>query len=330
MTMATPPMFPVTYSILSANALSAEVERAYGFECPVRCELLRPGLNDTYLVSAGHERFILRAYRVEWRSMAEICYELDLLAHLVAKGVPVSAPLEARDGLTVRPLPAPEGTRHVVLFSYASGIPLTWEREEDSRVVGRVAAQVHEASGDFATGHDRFQLDLEYLIDAPCATIEPFLRHRTPDRDYLEHFARLLRDRAIRVVEVGLDWGVCHGDLSADHVHVSPSGEPTLIDFDLCGEGWRAYDLAAAPYYATYKEEPESWTAFLTGYREVRNLHPVDLEAVPLFHAINRLWSLGVYARNAARWGSLTFKDAYLDSSFTFMRDWEREHASEF
>jgi Ser/Thr protein kinase RdoA (MazF antagonist) len=329
MTTATQPSFPVTYSILSAEALSAEVRRAYGLEGPIRCQLLRPGLNDTYLVSAGNERRILRVYRAGWRSAAEISYELQLLEHLASKAVSVSVPIPARDGDVLRPLPAPEGNRHLVLFSYATGAPLSWEREADSRILGRLAAQVHAAASDFAPSHERFRLDFEYLIEGPLAAIGPFLHHRAADHQYLHRFADTLKSRGVRVAEAGLDWGVCHGDLSAKHVHMSPGGEPTLIDFDLCGEGWRAYDLAAAPYYATYKHAPPSWEAFLAGYREVRSLGRADLEAVPLFHAINRLWSLGLYARNAPRWGSLAFKDGYLDSSFAFMRDWELEHASD-
>jgi Ser/Thr protein kinase RdoA (MazF antagonist) len=326
MTTATREPFPVTYSILSTAALADVLAEAYALEPPVRCQLLRPGLNDTYLVTAAGARSILRVYRAGWRSPAEIAWELDLLAHLATKGIAVSLPLRDRNGVATRSLAAPEGTRQLVLFAYAAGPPLSWDRQDDCRLLGRVAAGVHGAAEDFVSAHERFSLDLEYLIDAPLEAIDPFLDHRPDDRRTLRGFAARLRRRVSAAAQTGLDWGVCHGDLSAQHVHVDPGGRATLFDFDLCGTGWHSYDLAAAPYYAVYKERPSSWDAFLEGYREVRDLGPRDLEAVRLFHAVNRLWSLGLYARNASRWGSLAIKDAYLDGNMAFFGEWEREH----
>jgi Ser/Thr protein kinase RdoA (MazF antagonist) len=326
MTTHTPEPFPVTYSILSTDSLADEVTDAYALQPPVRCELLRPGLNDTFLVTAAGDRSILRVYRAGWRSPEEVAWELDLLAHLATKGIAVSQPRPDRSGLLMRSLAAPEGMRQFVLFDYAPGAALSWDRGDDCRLLGRIAAEVHDAGEDFAPGHERFSLDLGYLIDAPLEAIGSFLDHRPDDRRDLREFGARIGRRVETAAETGLDWGVCHGDLSAQHVHVGPGGRATLFDFDLCGAGWRSYDLAAAPYYAVYKQRRASWEAFLDGYREVRELAHRDLAAVGLFHAVNRLWSLGLYARNAGRWGSLAVKDAYLDGNLAFFREWEREH----
>jgi Ser/Thr protein kinase RdoA (MazF antagonist) len=65
------------------------------------------------------------------------------------------------------------------------------------------------------------------------------------------------------------------------------------------------------------------WDRFLEGYTELRPLAPADLAATPLFHAINRLWSMGMRASNVARWGALFMGDWYLDAQLAFFRQGE-------
>jgi len=75
-------IFPVTHSILSAEALLSEVAAHYDFDTPIACTLLKSKLNDTYLLRTRQAQYILRVYRTRWRSLAEIHYELDWLLHL--------------------------------------------------------------------------------------------------------------------------------------------------------------------------------------------------------------------------------------------------------
>jgi Ser/Thr protein kinase RdoA (MazF antagonist) len=322
-----PDLFPVIHSILSAGAVLAEVAQAYPIDTPATCQLLMPGMNDTYLLTARGHHSIIRIYRARWRSPSEIAYELELLAHLTARGVSVSVPLAARDGSLIRPLSVPEGTRYLVLFTYARGTPLSWMKEEHCYRAGRLLAAIHAASEDFGSEHGRFRLDLGYLIDAPLAAVRPFLTHRSEDWCYLEGFADRLRARAETAVGAGLDWGACHGDFSSTgNFHVAEDHTLTVFDFDLCGPGWRAYDLAPIQRAARGYKNSAVWDTFLKGYTETRPLAVADLAAVPLFHTINRLWSLGMRAGNVAKWGALFMGDWYLDSQLTFFRNWEAEH----
>src|SRR5919109_4270165 len=134
-------VFPVIHSILAADAVLAEVARAYALDTPVACQLLKTSLNDTYLVTTRGGRCVARVYGARWRSAAEVAYELDLLVHLAGKGVPVAAPVPARDGALARPLPAPEGLRQLALFAYGEGRPLAWT-EADCCLAGRLLAAV--------------------------------------------------------------------------------------------------------------------------------------------------------------------------------------------
>jgi Ser/Thr protein kinase RdoA (MazF antagonist) len=321
-----PGPLPVTYSILSADALLERIADAYAIGAPVSCQLVRPGSNDTYFVTTEEAGFVARVYGAHWRSLPEISYEIDLLRHLAERGVSVSLPIAGRDGVVARSLPAPEGTRYLVVFTRAPGAPLSWDEEEHCRLAGMSAAALHVASDDFRSPHARFRLDLEYLVDAPVAALRPFLLHRPDDLRHVEGLAGRLRARAAEAIGSGLDWGVCHGDLGNRNIHVAADGTLTVIDFDLAGPGWRAYDFVAAQWLASYEGRAPIWDAFVRGYRERRPLAAADLAAVPVFHGMSRLWTVGLDARNAARWGTLPMSDYYLDTYMRSLREWEDEY----
>lgn len=319
--------FPACHSVLTADAVLVQVLESYAIDTPARCQLLMPGMNDTYLLSARDQRFIIRIYRANWRTYSEIAYELELLTHLGSRRVPVSVPIPGRDGSLLRSVSAPEGIRYIAMFTYAAGAPVSWTDEEHCYRAGALLATIHTASQDFRTEYQRFNLDLGYLVDAPLKAIRPFLRHRSQDWCYLEDFSARIREQAEASIEAGLDWGVCHGDFSSTgNFRVADNHSLTVFDFDLCGPGWRAYDLAPIQRAARGYKNQVIWDTFLSGYTELRRLTPVDLDAVPLFHTINRLWSFGVRASNVAKWGALFMGDWYIDSQLAFFRNWEAAH----
>jgi len=320
--LPTAPALPATYSILSSESLLDEVRRAYAIDGLDGCHLVQRGLNDTYLVSGDGGRWVARVYGARWRSAATIAYELELLGHLDAMGVSVSLPLAARDDAFARPLAAPEGTRQLVLFAFVEGSSPSWDDAAHCEIAGRAVAALHAAADDFASPHPRVALDLEYLIDAQLAALRPFLDHRPEWRD-LTRIAADLRARAAALVP-GLDWGVCHGDLAADNLRIGQRGTVAFLDFDLAAPGWRAYDLAAVHRVATSRGNGRVWDAFIAGYADVRPLAPADLDAVPLFQSIRRLWSLGMEARNAPALGSYRLGPEYLAPQLRALRQEER------
>jgi Ser/Thr protein kinase RdoA (MazF antagonist) len=315
----------VTYSILSADALLDMIERTYELPSPLTCELLLPSMNDTYLLTGKDCRYIVRVYRASWRSANEIAYELDLLTHLVAKGMSVSAPIAAIDRRLCRPLTAPEGIRYVALFTYAEGEPLTWTNADQCRAAGRLLGAIHSATDDFVTSHDRGALDIEHLIHTPLVAIEPFLTHRPDDWTYLVALTAKLRAQLEAVHEM-LDWGPCHGDFGGGNLFVAADCRLTAFDFDLCGPGWRACDLAAIQSVANPRKDGSIWSAFAEGYGEVRTLNESDRSAVTLFDPIRHLWRMGLQAGNASDWGISRLKDTVLDNELRFFRTWEADH----
>lgn len=310
---------PVTHSIVSAQALERELEASYVLGSPVRCRLLRPGTNDSYEVRTPRGRFVAHVYGARWRTSSNIAFQVELLGHLAARGVGVALPVLDRDGAAVRVLQAPEGSRSLVLFHDQPGRRLSWDDLDDCALLGRITAEIHEACHGFTPRARGVLLDAEHLTQRPCAMLRPFLAHRPRDREWLDGFVERL---AARLAELDrrLDHGVCHGDTSGRTVRRSPDGALAAVGFDLCGVGWRAFDLAAVAWVADARGDGAIWRAFEAGYRTARPLKDPDTAALPLFHVVRQLWSLGLRAENAADWGSTSLGDAYLDRKLSFFR----------
>ena len=99
-----------------------------------------------------------------------------------------------------------------------------------------------------------------------------------------------------------------HGDVIRANALVADNGKVTVLDFDFCGFGWRAYDVAS--YLLTIRntpQEPEFEKAFLEGYEEIRPLAREEKKALPLLEAIRAIFSIGTPAMNIEHWGSQYF-----------------------
>jgi Ser/Thr protein kinase RdoA (MazF antagonist) len=313
-------VFPVVTSLVAPEYVRAQVDRQYELGA-TSCQLIERGLNDTYLVTTRTERYVARLYRAGWRSSSDIAYEIDLLLHLAAKGVSVAAPIRAASGKFAHAVPAPEGLRQMVLFSYAGGRSVKWNGERGYRAGGLLAA-IHRATKDFRSLHIREGFDIEQLIDKPLRTIRPFLARRSDDWTFLERFAASLRDQTAAVGR-DLGWGVCHGDFDAHNIHIRDDGTPTAFDFDFCGPGWLVFDLVIPKWGAMNIRRPEVWDAFLDGYIESTPLMAMDVASLPLFQALRHLWGMGLRARNAVHQGSSSINAAYLAYRLEWFRKWE-------
>ena len=237
--------FPVTHSIPSAEALQAQIQQDYDIGPIAECRYWQIGLNDTYLVITSGHRFVLRVYRTHRRTDSDIEYELDALTHLSHKGIPVSTPVLRKDGARLVELVAPEGRRYYVLFTYAEGT--TYSYGDDIQIAhdyGKAVACIHNAMDGFSSDHQRFTLNLDFLIHEPIEHIKPFLKHRPTDWDYLCRLAERIEKSILRLTSEGLEQGFCHGDTNGYNAHFASDRQLTFFDFDFCGVVWRAYDLA--------------------------------------------------------------------------------------
>ncbi|MGE5653203.1 MAG: phosphotransferase enzyme family protein [Bacillota bacterium] len=282
----------VSHSIVHPSELSTVINEGYTLPSSANCELLAPGMNDTYQVVSGDRTYIYRVYRAGWRSTQDIQYELDLLLHLHQYGIPVSAPIPKSDGAYISKLMSPEGMRIGVLFTYAPGDVLGYQ-PDGALKYGALAAKLHNALDLFQTETPRFALDLEHLLENPLHKLRPFAE-KQGSWGFLSQMGERLRTE-ILAQEGLLEKGVCHGDLHGHNVHLDEHGRLVLFDFDCGGPGWRAYDLAVYRWAVDlHAKSREPWDAFVKGYRSERSIQPVDMDLVPVFVAVRTVWLLGL------------------------------------
>ena len=314
----------VSYSTLLPSAVVAHILREYKVGELTSAEFLARGLNDTFRVRASNKSYAFRVYRAGWRSQSEIHYELDVLLHLDRNGVSVSAPVAGKDRRLLYPIEQPEGLRYAALFTYAEGEQPGMHTEAQARLFGAAAANLHAASDGFLSSHARFGLDLAHLIDEPLIAVLPFLSHRPDDQQHLKEIATKIRHR-IEAIRAELDFGFCHGDLHGGNVAFN-GDELTMFDFDCCGVGWRAYDIAVYRWLLEMRTLTSNWKPFLDAYQERRRLREIDLSAVPLFVAARYIWILGLHTSNASFFGRSFMNDQlYWNYWLKLIRDWDEK-----
>ena len=316
---------PATHSILDANALLALTARVYSLDPLINCFLLRHSWNDTYQLLTKSARYIARIYGVAWHTLSEIQFEIDLLQHLAKQNAPVAAPILRTDGQVITKVQAPEGIRYLVLFPYAPGevpaIPIG--NQDQSYHFGSALAAIHAAADTFRSSLACIHYDLETLLDRPIATLRPYLAHRLADWHYLVEVTKEIRAGVTKLLPHGLDWGIIHGDPLSGNARITSDNQVIWYDFEFCGFGWRALDLAHA--YASAQDHEDNsglvWNAFLKGYRSKRPIGETDLAAMPFLSAAADLWSMSINLVKGPIEGFECFDDGFFDNRLKWLRE---------
>jgi Ser/Thr protein kinase RdoA (MazF antagonist) len=323
---------PVSASILSATYLADLVHHAYDLGSVATCRLWSSDVNEVYMVDSERGRHVLKVYRAGWRDRSSVLYEAELLLHLHREGVAVSYPIADRAGCLAQALQAPEGERQAVLYSHAPGAHLAipfYSDERECNLLGDALAAVHAHTVGFSSRYARPDLDLDFLLTTPLHSVEPFLRAQPEHWNYLQRFADRLRAYVTAQAAGGLEWGICHGDVHAGNAFIVQPGTVTLFDFDACGSGWRAYDLAAMRHNTIGNDA--AWTSFLAGYQARRPIAERDLAAIPAFVALRQYLLMGLrttFVTNnwSDSWWLQKAPVPFFDEIVTFLRAWERLH----
>ncbi len=316
-------------SVISAEALLPLLSKAYELPPPISCDLHVVGDNDTYLVQAGSERFALRIYypnRFWLRGIGEYRFELDWLAFCHAQGLPVSCAIARRDGDLLNELQAPEGIRPWALFTYAPGTMLHPMSLDQYHTYGEYIAKFHLASDDFNSCHDRFHYGAEVLIDRPLEILSPFFGEQDEGVLFLRNLAPRLRKRLESLCASNGSYGVIGGDFHGGNHHIDNEGKMTFFDFDSCGYGFRAYDLAVLRHNSRLGGwNPEIADAVLAGYESLRPLSEEERRSIPLFMMTRRIWRLATRAYESAFKGDSVLRSGIWEDGVRALREWSVE-----
>lgn len=298
----------VTRSFVAADALSEVINDEYNLDQAVSCKLfskmLRTQDNDHYQVRAGDTKYVARVYQQGshlGRKEDDYRYELDWLNFLKEKGISVSYPIQRADGEFIGTLNAPEGVRYFALFSFAPGAPMSATDEEQLYIMGREMARIHVVSNDFTSEFKRQPMDLEFLVDKPIEQIQKFWSNNYDEKlNILLTSAEVAKEDLLDILnnpentEDG--WGPIGGDFHNVNTHFDGE-QPTFFNFDLCGYGWRAYDIATFLLNTGLLQKSAKLSeAFFAGYYSVRPLSNNEHEAISPLLTIRRVWLTGTFS----------------------------------
>jgi Ser/Thr protein kinase RdoA (MazF antagonist) len=282
-------VFPTLYSTLSPAALATYISQQYTFR-PLECRFLVRGVGDTYLVTSATKQFILRIYRPSHRTLGNIQAEVELLTALHTAKVSVSYPLANKDGRYIQSLPAAEGTRHGVLFSYAEGRSHNILSDVQLHNFGREMARFHNISSKIQLSADRWKFDLETTLFQPLAAVKDYFNEDPAIYEWLSASADKVKAFLSQLDTSRFSYGYCHFDFLPKNFHFDAQDNITFFDFDFFGKGWLAYDLMTFHQQLlidmqlgrlTAGQREQTWSLFVEAYSSERALSEEELAAIP-------------------------------------------------
>lgn len=319
-------MIRVAHSIFNTDALLGEINGLFDSIQFDGCLFYRSFINDTYRLAAARRLYYLRVYQAGWRSKREAEAEINVIEAVAAADVSVARAVPLRGGGFVFDIVAPEALRQAVLFHEAPGIELGYggpDGPKNAYRYGEVVGRFHRATSSFGPPSNRRPLDVVAMLDIPEGIVSALLPEA--ERKYFALLCDRLRDR-IRSAK-GLSLGLCHGDLNCSNIHFDKD-RATIIDFDCCGWGWLANDVAAFARGVTLHRYPGVEASaligsFLQGYRRKMPIDGENLGAVPAFLMIQRIWVVSLHIDGHHRWGYGHFGPSCAIRLINWLRSWE-------
>lgn len=316
------------HALLDPADLARAIDGVFAFPPIGRIALHRSFINDTYRVEAGGRPFYLRVYQAGWRDARAAAAEMAIVETLAAAGAAVARPVARCDGGGfVIAIGAGDLVRPAVLFEEAPGDDLAFggaDSAANAMRYGRAAAALHNAADGMMPHPDRPMLDRAAMVVAPHAVIARAVE--PADRALLDRIVDRLLDGVDQ--STGLSLGFAHGDLNSSNIHFT-GDRATVIDFDCCGWGWRANDIAAFARGVTLTRLPGAEAsalirAYLAGYEAIRAIAPADRAALPVFLLAQRLWMASLHLNGRDhRWGAASFGKPYVARLMAWLAAWE-------
>ncbi len=289
--------FPTEYSSLSPSALLALVAENYPITKNATITFLKRGFNDTYSIESGKNKYILRVYKYNWRSLESIQTEIKLLNHLKENGISVSFPVEDSSKEYIQTIEAPEGKRYAVLFSFAEGKQTRKLSPEQAYLLGIQTGKIHLLTQGQSFGTTAQNYDIENQFEKTLKTLKPILTHHIEQYEYLIHLQAEFKTKFNSIDKSQISMGVCHGDLQAENFFLTAENKFTFFDFDFFGTGALIYDIGVFIWYDHKNKSKEIIEAFVKGYQTQRTLTETEVSLLPYFSTLRALFQMTLYCK---------------------------------
>lgn len=308
--------FPVTNSNLSATHLGLFLQDNYSLSKDTHCQLIKAGINDTYLVTDNSDKFVFRVYSLNWRSKTEIDEEIRLLNLLKDHSISISYPLADNESNYIQTLNAPEGERFAVLFTFAPGEKHHLISEENHFQLGQLIARIHTV-----TTHqklNRVDYTPEVILVDSLKKVAAFLKSDTDEMNFMKSAQTYLLKEFEHADVSQIRQGIVHLDIWFDNLNITRDNQVTIFDFDFCGNGWLCLDIA---YYILQLHNCEKYEAkdyqpkvdhFLKGYESVTPLSAEEKRLIPMLGVSLYFFYLGVQCERYDNWSNSFLSENYL------------------
>ncbi|MCH8907916.1 MAG: phosphotransferase [Candidatus Heimdallarchaeota archaeon] len=288
-------------SQLDPLQLGAFIQDQYNLGDQISVQLLKKGFNDHYLVKTSSKKFVMRVYSTisSWNILREQKeFEVEFMDYLSDNGIHVTKPVKTQSGDFLSSIKTIEGPRESFLMEYIPieryEVTVEWCRKAGTRI-----GKFHEIAAQFQSNNRRLEIDLDYLIDHPIGKIVKYQPVIEIDHfpNVFEEVGMLLRKKIENLSLSDEVFGLIHGDLGL-HNLIYYENLLHLFDFDLCGYGYRAFDLAVFKNTLDFigRGTQEHQDAFDSGYDSVRTVGNDEKVLLDLMiNAIHHIWLLGYW-----------------------------------
>lgn len=308
--------FPVINSTLSATHIALFLQEKYSFSKDTSCKLIKAGINDSYLVTDGIEKFVFRIYSLNWRSKTEITEEIKLLNQLKQENISVSYPIPDQENNYIQTLNAPEGERFSVLFSYAHGEKIHIISSENHFRIGQLMAKLHQVTNKQTL--NRIDYTPEVILIDSLKQLTNFLSQDSEEMKFMQSTQNYLIKELKQVDISQIRQGIVHLDIWFDNLNITDENEVTLFDFDFCGNGWLALDIS---YYIMQLHNIEKYEAadyqpkvesFIKGYESITSISDEEKRLFPILGVSLYFFYLGIQCQRFDNWSNSFLSENYL------------------
>jgi Ser/Thr protein kinase RdoA (MazF antagonist) len=308
--------FPVTNSNLSAAHLALFLQEKYALSKDTKCQIIKAGINDTYVLTDHGAKFVFRVYSLNWRTKVEIGEEIKLLNLLKHNDISISYPLADNDNHYIQIFNAPEGERYGVLFTFASGEKLHNISEETHFQIGQLMARMHKLTVNQKL--NRIDYSPEIILVDSLKKVAHFLPQGSEEMNFMKIAQKYLLEEFSNADTLQIRNGVVHLDIWFDNLNITTENKVTIFDFDFCGNGWLCFDIA---YYILQLHNIEKYEAkdyqpkidaFIKGYEYVTPISPEEKRLIPMLGLSLYFFYLGVQCERYDNWSNTFLNENYL------------------
>lgn len=311
--------------------LAFKVIELYSIKCN-KLEFICHGENTTFKIFSNNDKYLLRIHRKNYHSENAILEELMWLKSIWTKtDIPVSYPIKSKNGKYINKVSIkdiPDGRLCDILHWSNGKIFFRGTSIKHFFKIGELTSKLHNHSEKIEVIHRNYWGPNGLLGDnAKFGSILNMKKYLGKKYNEVNTFRLKLLKKIIDFQNSNPDkLGLIHADLHFGNF-VWEKGIIKPIDFDDCGFGFHAYDMAvtlnsAWPVFKKVGKSAEEKlkNAYFEGYNKHRNLTKKSIEMIPVFILVREMVMLGWLYDRSNNPILKTHLDKSLDSKIDFFR----------